>query len=122
MRRFLHWLRATFVSGLLAILPIGATAYILWILYFALDSLLGKGRPIGDAIDRPSAETVRSPNAGTTDWLPTSSVMVPTTFCRRPERNTTSAPPRYGGATLRPTRSTTWPRGTSWSATDRRFA
>jgi len=52
MRRFLHWLRATFASGLLAILPIGATAYILWILYVALDSLLGKGRPIGDAIER----------------------------------------------------------------------
>lgn len=52
MKRFLRWLRATFVSGLLAILPIGATVYILWVVYAALDSLLGHGRPIGDAIER----------------------------------------------------------------------
>jgi len=52
MKRFLRWLRATFVSGLLALLPIGATVYILWIVYVALDSLLGHGRPIGDAIER----------------------------------------------------------------------
>ena len=43
MKKFLLWLRATFVSGLLAILPIGATAYILWILYNMLDGLLGRG-------------------------------------------------------------------------------
>jgi uncharacterized membrane protein len=52
MKRFLVWLRATFVSGLLAILPIGATVYILWVLYVALDSLFGRGRPAGDAIER----------------------------------------------------------------------
>ncbi len=52
MKRFLRWLRATFVSGLLALLPIGATVYILWVLYVALDGLLGRGRPIGDAIER----------------------------------------------------------------------
>lgn len=52
MKRFLVWLRATFVSGLLAILPIGATVYILWVLYAALDSLFGRGRPAGDAIER----------------------------------------------------------------------
>jgi uncharacterized membrane protein len=52
MKRFLIWLRATFVSGLLAILPIGATVYILYVLYLALDSLLGHGRPIGNAIER----------------------------------------------------------------------
>jgi uncharacterized membrane protein len=52
MKRFLRWLRATFVSGVLAILPIGATVYILWVVYVALDSLLGRGRPIGDAIER----------------------------------------------------------------------
>lgn len=52
MKRLLRWLRATFVSGLLAILPVGATVYILWVLYVALDSLLGRGRPIGDAIER----------------------------------------------------------------------
>lgn len=52
MKKFLLWLRATFVSGLLAILPIGATAYILWILYNLFDGLLGHGRPIGNAIER----------------------------------------------------------------------
>jgi uncharacterized membrane protein len=52
MRRFLVWLRATFVSGLLAILPVGATVYILWILYSVLDNLFGRGRPIGEAIER----------------------------------------------------------------------
>lgn len=52
MKKFLHWLRATFVSGLLTVLPVGATAYILWILYSALDGLLGRGRPMGDAIER----------------------------------------------------------------------
>jgi uncharacterized membrane protein len=52
MKRFLVWLRATFVSGLLAILPIGATVYILWALYAALDGLFGRGRPAGDAIER----------------------------------------------------------------------
>jgi uncharacterized membrane protein len=58
MRRFLRWLRATFVSGLLAILPIGATVYILWVLYGALDSLLGRGRPIGDAIERAAGHWI----------------------------------------------------------------
>ncbi len=52
MKRFFIWLRATFVSGLLAILPVGATLYILYVLYLALDSLLGHGRPIGNAIER----------------------------------------------------------------------
>ncbi|MDD5264862.1 MAG: DUF502 domain-containing protein [Candidatus Bipolaricaulis sp.] len=52
MKKFLLWLRATFVSGLLTILPVGATAYILWILYNMLDGLLGHGRPIGNAIER----------------------------------------------------------------------
>jgi uncharacterized membrane protein len=52
MKRFLVWLRATFVSGLLAILPVGATVYVLWILYSMVDNLFGRGRPIGDAIER----------------------------------------------------------------------
>ncbi len=52
MKRFLRWLRATFVSGLLALLPIGATVYILWLVYRVLDGLLGRGQPIGDAIER----------------------------------------------------------------------
>ncbi len=52
MRSFLRWLRATFVSGLLILLPLGATVYILSFLYRALDGLLGRGQPIGDAIER----------------------------------------------------------------------
>ncbi|MDD4903505.1 MAG: DUF502 domain-containing protein [Candidatus Bipolaricaulis sp.] len=58
MKKFLLWLRATFVSGLLAILPIGATAYILWILYNMLDGLLGRGRPLGDAIERAVGHSI----------------------------------------------------------------
>jgi len=58
MKKLLLWLRATFVSGLLAILPIGATAYILWILYNMLDGLLGQGRPIGDAIERAVGRSI----------------------------------------------------------------
>ncbi|MEW5825964.1 MAG: DUF502 domain-containing protein [Candidatus Bipolaricaulota bacterium] len=52
MRRFILWLRATFLSGLLALLPLGATVYIVWGLYALLDGLMGRGRPIGDAIER----------------------------------------------------------------------
>jgi uncharacterized membrane protein len=58
MKTFLRWLRATFVSGLLAILPIGATVYILWFLYKAFDGLLGRGRPIGDAIERAAGHWI----------------------------------------------------------------
>jgi uncharacterized membrane protein len=52
MKKPLVWLRATFVSGLLAILPVGATVYILWILYSMVDNLFGRGRPLGEAIER----------------------------------------------------------------------
>lgn len=52
MGRFLSWLRTTFVSGLLAIIPIGVTIYIMWSLYHVLDGLLGRGAPVGIAIER----------------------------------------------------------------------
>lgn len=58
MKRFLRWLRATFVSGLLAVLPIGVTVYILWLVYRALDSLLGRGRPLGDTIERAAGHWI----------------------------------------------------------------
>jgi uncharacterized membrane protein len=52
MKRFLLWLRATFVSGLLAILPVGATVYILWFLYRLIDGMVGKHTPFGMTVER----------------------------------------------------------------------
>ena len=52
MRRFLVWLRATFVSGLLAILPVGATVYILWFLFRLIDGLVGENTPFGMTVER----------------------------------------------------------------------
>ncbi len=52
MRRALLWLRTIFVSGLLAILPVGATIYIVFLLYRLIDSFVGKNTPFGSAIER----------------------------------------------------------------------
>ena len=52
MKRFLGWLRTTFVSGLLAIIPVAATVYFLWFLYSLLDRQFGRGAPIGQVIER----------------------------------------------------------------------
>jgi uncharacterized membrane protein len=52
MKRFLIWLRTTFVSGLLAIIPVGVTVYILWALYRMIDGLFGRGAPIGQTVER----------------------------------------------------------------------
>lgn len=52
MRRFLVWLRATFVSGLLAILPVGATVYILWFLFRLIGGLVGESTPFGMTVER----------------------------------------------------------------------
>ncbi|MFH1610095.1 MAG: DUF502 domain-containing protein [Candidatus Bipolaricaulota bacterium] len=41
MRRIFRWVRRTFVSGLLALLPLGLTLYILWLLYQLAYSLFG---------------------------------------------------------------------------------
>lgn len=41
MRRLLSWLRRTSVSGLLALLPLGLTLYLLWLLYQLAYSVLG---------------------------------------------------------------------------------
>jgi len=52
MKRFLLWFRATFVSGLLAILPVGATVYIIWFLYRLVNGLVGENTPFGMTIER----------------------------------------------------------------------
>ena len=52
MRRFFGWLQTTFVSGLLAILPVGATVYILWFLFRLMDGLVGKNTPFGMTVER----------------------------------------------------------------------
>jgi len=52
MKRFLLSLRTTFVSGLLAILPVGATVYIVWFLYQLIDGLVGKNTAFGMTIER----------------------------------------------------------------------
>jgi len=52
MKRLLRQLRDTFISGLLAILPVGATAYIVWLLYRLVDGLVGKATPFGTMVER----------------------------------------------------------------------
>ncbi len=52
MRRFLVWLRATFVSGLLAILPVGATVFVVLWLFQLVDRIVGQGAPLGMTIER----------------------------------------------------------------------
>ncbi|MCK4570388.1 DUF502 domain-containing protein [Candidatus Bipolaricaulota bacterium] len=52
MKKFLLWLRTIFVSGLLAILPVGATVYILLLLYRMIDRFVGKNTPFGLTIER----------------------------------------------------------------------
>jgi len=52
MKRFLVWLRTTFVSGLLAILPVGATVFIVWTLYNLIDRQVGRNTAFGMVIER----------------------------------------------------------------------
>jgi uncharacterized membrane protein len=52
MKRVLLWFRTVFVSGLLAILPVGATLYILLVFYRMIDGLVGKHTPFGTTIER----------------------------------------------------------------------
>ncbi len=52
MRVFLRQLWDTFISGLLAILPIGLTFYILWYLYRILDGMVGRYTPFGEMVER----------------------------------------------------------------------
>ncbi len=50
MGTFLARVRSTFISGLLAILPIGITVYIIWFLYSLLDGLVGYNTPFGKLV------------------------------------------------------------------------
>ena len=52
MKKLLLWLRATFVSGLLAILPVGATVFIVWALYNLIDGQVGRNTAFGMVIER----------------------------------------------------------------------
>lgn len=52
MKRFLRRLRGTFISGLLAIIPVGATFYILWFLYHLIDGVVGKETPFGTMVEK----------------------------------------------------------------------
>ena len=52
VKRFLLWFRSTFISGLLAILPIGITVYALWLLYSFVMGFVGVDTPFGGAIER----------------------------------------------------------------------
>lgn len=47
MKRFLRHMRDAFISGLLAIIPVGITLYILWFLYQRIGGLVGKDTPFG---------------------------------------------------------------------------
>ena len=50
MKVFFRHLRDTFVSGLLAILPVGGMFYILWFLYHLIDGLVGKQTSFGQMV------------------------------------------------------------------------
>lgn len=52
VKRLLRHLRDAFISGLLAIIPVGATFYVLWMLYHAIDGLVGRGTPFGMMVER----------------------------------------------------------------------
>ena len=47
VKRILRHIRDTFISGLLAIIPVGVTLYILWFFYQWIDGLVGKNTPFG---------------------------------------------------------------------------
>jgi len=50
VKRLLRRLRDTFISGLLAIIPVGATFYILWFIYHLIDGLVGRETPFGTMV------------------------------------------------------------------------
>ncbi len=50
MGTFLARIRRTFISGLLAILPLGITVYIVWLFYNLLDRLVGYNTPFGKLV------------------------------------------------------------------------
>jgi uncharacterized membrane protein len=52
VKRFLRRLRATFVSGLLAIIPVGLTVYVIWFLYHLIDAVVGRSTPFGVMVQK----------------------------------------------------------------------
>ena len=52
MRRVLRWLRDSFISGLLVVLPLGLTLYVLWLLYRLLRGALGPNTPFAQLLTR----------------------------------------------------------------------
>jgi len=52
MKRFMRRLWNTFMSGLLAIIPVGLTVYIVWFIYSLIDGLVGKNTPFGLMVQR----------------------------------------------------------------------
>jgi uncharacterized membrane protein len=52
MKRFLIWLRTTFVSGVLAILPVGLTVLVVVSLFRFIDGFVGKGSTFGITVER----------------------------------------------------------------------
>lgn len=52
MKTFLAWLRTAFISGLLAILPVGLTVWVIWGLFHFIDGWVGKGSAFGMTVER----------------------------------------------------------------------
>lgn len=52
MRRLLQWIKRTFLSGVLALLPLGLTLYLVWLLYRLAYSLLGPHTPFAALMRR----------------------------------------------------------------------
>ena len=52
MKGFLRRLWDTFVSGLLAIIPVSLTVYIVWFIYHLIDGLVGKNTAFGLMVQR----------------------------------------------------------------------
>lgn len=52
MRRAVRWLRDSFISGLLVVLPLGLTLYVLWLLYRLLRGALGPNTPFAQLLTR----------------------------------------------------------------------
>lgn len=50
MRRILAYIKNTFINGLLVILPVGFTFYILWLVYRMILSFAGRGSEFGNLI------------------------------------------------------------------------
>lgn len=50
MRRAARWLRDNFVSGLLVVLPLGLTLYVLWLFYRLLRTFLGPDTPFAQLL------------------------------------------------------------------------